>query len=377
MDSPQVRNAIQLTGLERSDGALKGRVDSAIRRLIRPARGAGWVLGIFDSDEDLVEFAVSGSQVNRRSALAMLCTIPLPETPGSVTLKVTGDDGKLAPCLRAATTVDDRRSLVFVVLRPHTTDKAWSRVAHGLQAAVRQMADVIAAEATSEIEEQRALLSFRNGHPGFFLLTPEFEVAFEWHPADPNSIELAELVAPAGGHLPALLERAVRRLTRSWDFSQIETCVAATAYPIPGLALRVAPMRGAGILIGVFLEPYAGRHPIDHTATMFRLSPRERQVLYALLDGHSVADIAAILKLAESTVNDHIARLIVKTNAHNRIEMAAILLGWPSVRSGMLSPYAEKRESNNGSSSQIEDTEAKPRTRASWRYKIAARSTPT
>jgi DNA-binding CsgD family transcriptional regulator len=376
MDGSQVNTAIASTGLERSDGALKGRVDSAIRRLIRPARGAGWVLGIFDSDEDLVEFAVSGSQVNRRSALAMLCTIPLP-TPGSVTLKVTGDDGKLAASLRAATAVDHDRSLVFVVLRPHTTDKAWSRVAHGLQATVRQMAEVIAAETTSEIEEQRALLSFRNGHPGFFLLTPEFEVAFEWYPADPASIDLAELVAPAGGHLPALLERAVRRLTRSWDFSQIETCVAATAYPIPGLALRVAPMRGAGILIGVFLEPYAGRHPIDHTATTFRLSPRERQVLYALLDGHSVADIAAILKLAESTVNDHIARLIVKTNAHNRIEMAAILLGWPTVRSGMLSPYAEKREPNNGSSSQIEGTEAKPPTRTSWRYKIAARSTPS
>jgi DNA-binding NarL/FixJ family response regulator len=39
-----------------------------------------------------------------------------------------------------------------------------------------------------------------------------------------------------------------------------------------------------------------------------------------------------MLNLSESTINDHIARLIVKTNARNRIQMAATLLGWSAAR---------------------------------------------
>jgi DNA-binding NarL/FixJ family response regulator len=211
--------------------------------------------------------------------------------------------------------------------------------------------------------------SRRTGHFAFVLLNQDFEVEFEWHSPEAESAALVELVAPRRRRLPVFLQRAVRRLTLSWNFSRIGTCLAGTAYPIPGIALRVMPMRGAGILIGVFLEEGAGQHPIDNAATVYRISLREREVLHALLDGHSVADIAATLNLAESTVNDHIARMIVKTNSRNRIEMAATLLGWPAVRSSLLRRETVEGPKGNGKST-VADTGEKTRVRSSWRHNI-------
>jgi DNA-binding CsgD family transcriptional regulator len=320
---------------EKNDSAVRGRVESIIRRLVRPAIGAGWILGIFDSNRDLLEFAVSGVQANRRPVLSMLCTMPVPETPGRVTLRVTDDEGRIATCLGASAMLDGERSLVFAMLRPQTSSAEWKRVAQGLEKAISQIVDVVLSELLPATEERLSLASLRSSQQGFFLLTQEFKAAFEWHPEGAASTELAELVAPQNGSLPEYLEPAVRRLTKSWDFSRIETCVAGTAYPIPGFSVRVAPMRGDGILIAVFVEPCRGRVSIDHMAANFNISPREREVLHALLDGHSVSDIGEILNLAESTVNDHIGRLIVKTNSRNRIEMASTLLGWPMARSTM------------------------------------------
>ncbi len=323
---------------EKDDGAVRGRVESIVRRLIRPAAGAGWILGIFDSNRDLLEFAVSGVQANRRTVLGMLCTMPVPESPGRVTLRVTDDEGRIATCLGASAMLDRERSLIFAVLCPQASSADWPRVAQGLEKAISQIVDVVLSELAPAAEERLSLASLRSSQQGFFLLTHEFKAAFEWHPQGVASRELAELIAPQNGNLPEYLESAVRRLTKSWDFTRIETCIAGTAYPIPGFSVRVAPMRGDdGILIAVFVEPCRGRVSIDHMAATFNISPREREVLHALLDGHSVSDIAEILNLAESTVNDHIGRLIVKTNSRNRIEMASTLLGWPLARSTMAS----------------------------------------
>ncbi len=233
--------SLRLSGIEGDDAGFNSRVEPIIRRLIRPVRGASWLLGVFDADGDLVEFVLSNAAVDRRFALDQLCAIALPESAEVVNLRVTGDDGQLASSLGAATTIDPTRSIVLVALRPPTaSDKGWSKVAQGLQAAVRQIAKAIAAEPAPALEERRALLPPRSADGGFFLLTPQYEVAVEWQP-EPGAREFAELVAPEGGRLPPLLERAVRRLTKSWDLARIETCRAGIAYPIPGLALRVAP----------------------------------------------------------------------------------------------------------------------------------------
>ena len=62
------------------------------------------------------------------------------------------------------------------------------------------------------------------------------------------------------------------------------------------------------------------------------LTPRERDVLSASLDGASVADIAARFHLSEGTVRNHLSTAIQKLGAHNRVEAARLAQakGWLS-----------------------------------------------
>ncbi len=303
------------------------------------------MLGIFGSDGDLRDVAMNGFQLNPRRALEMLCTVPQPASPKVVTLRVTGDDGRPAPTLGASALLKGERSLALIVVRPPTSDKVWSLIAQGLQPAVRRIATLLDAQTAPAPEA--ASTPMRNDGSGFVLLDSDLKVVSKWHPQDAAATELAKLVEPDDDRLPLLFERTVRRLTRAWNFSRIETCAAATAHPVPGLVLRVTPVRGAGVLIGVFLEPFNDL-PMERATSAFRISPRERDVLHALLDGLGVSDIAGMLNIAESTVSDHIARMIAKTNARNRVEMVATLLDWPSVKTALRSARALRA---NGSGS--------------------------
>jgi two-component system response regulator DesR len=60
------------------------------------------------------------------------------------------------------------------------------------------------------------------------------------------------------------------------------------------------------------------------------LTPRERDVLRASLDGASIADIATQFYLSEGTVRNHISTAIQKLNVQNRIEAAHLARekGW-------------------------------------------------
>lgn len=362
---------ISSAGLKMAAGATKSRIESVIRRLVRPARATDWALGIFDADLDLVEFDVSRPSVDRRRALEMLYTLPLPESHGCVTFSGAAsrsDDGSTG--LGAAAPIGSARSAALVLMRGQASNPAWLQLADAVEKSVGRIADLLAADSVVGADERRVPPSSTMGHFGFFLLSQDLEVEFEWHSPDAAHATLAELVAPRRSRLPLFLQRAVRRLTLSWNFSRIGTCSAGMAYPIPGVALRVVPMRGAGVLIGVFLEEHAGRHPLEHAAALYRISPREREVLHALLDGQSVADIAMALSLAESTVNDHIARMIVKTNASNRIEMAATLLGWPAVRSGFASRDGAQRLTADSKTPVIAGAGESRRVRSPWRHNV-------
>jgi two-component system response regulator DesR len=60
------------------------------------------------------------------------------------------------------------------------------------------------------------------------------------------------------------------------------------------------------------------------------LPARERDVLFASLEGASIADIANQLVLSEATVRNHLSAAIQKLGAHNRVEAAhlAQAKGW-------------------------------------------------
>ena len=60
------------------------------------------------------------------------------------------------------------------------------------------------------------------------------------------------------------------------------------------------------------------------------LSPREREVVAAAVDGSSIATIATRHFLSEGTVRNYLSSAIEKTGARNRIEAVRVAerLGW-------------------------------------------------
>lgn len=359
-------------GLEGLDASRRRRLESHLGRLVRAVSAHGWIVGVFDSDRDLLASEASKPGLDRRTALTLLCMIPLPASPSPVFLKA-GSPGeeKLPAAIGTAVAIDAKRSLALVLVRPQDAEHTWSEAAAGIQHGAAQIAEEIAGvPQTNELPAGAPA-----GPQGFFLLTPQLEVELAWHPHDTASIALARLVQPRARRLPLFLERPIRRLTSSWNFSRIGTCDAGTAYPIPGLSLRVVPMRGNEVFIGAFLDRHVHDRPFAAAASVFRVSQRELEVLHALLDGRTIAEIAGELSLAESTVNDHIARMIAKTNSRNRIEMAATLLGWPSMRPQMRAALATANAAGTEPPA-TEESEANPRARVSWRYPIAANFPP-
>ena len=56
------------------------------------------------------------------------------------------------------------------------------------------------------------------------------------------------------------------------------------------------------------------------------LTDRQRQILTSMVDGHTDADIANILKLSANSVRDHVTAIFNKLGAANRAEAVAIAL---------------------------------------------------
>ena len=63
------------------------------------------------------------------------------------------------------------------------------------------------------------------------------------------------------------------------------------------------------------------------------LSPREREILRYVAEGHTTKELAAALNIAESTAEWHISNILVKLGAASRAEAVAI-----GLREGLLEP---------------------------------------
>jgi DNA-binding CsgD family transcriptional regulator len=131
----------------------------------------------------------------------------------------------------------------------------------------------------------------------------------------------------AGARLPSALEAPVREITILWrDPAQR---VEDAFMPAPDLIVRVVPIeRGTRYAIALVLEPYAHRAPLGEAIRRFRLTNRELEVIALLFSGLSAQQVAQRLAISDTTVNDHVKRLLSKTGSSNRTEMAAKLLGW-------------------------------------------------
>jgi DNA-binding CsgD family transcriptional regulator len=62
----------------------------------------------------------------------------------------------------------------------------------------------------------------------------------------------------------------------------------------------------------------------DPPRTEPRITPREREVLELVADGHSTTEIARALWITEDTVRTHIKRMMVRLGARTRAHAVAI-----------------------------------------------------
>jgi two-component system response regulator DesR len=101
-----------------------------------------------------------------------------------------------------------------------------------------------------------------------------------------------------------------------------------------GFLLKDAPADQLAVAIRRVM---AGERVVDPDLALSALSdgdnpltPRERDVLRASLEGSSIADIATKFYLSEGTVRNHLSTAIQKLNARNRMEAARLAQekGW-------------------------------------------------
>jgi DNA-binding CsgD family transcriptional regulator len=166
------------------------------------------------------------------------------------------------------------------------------------------------------------------GPTAHYILNRELEIVLAWTSENERRVALTPLQLPLQNRLPFMLQEAVRQLTSAWT-NESSSQQTGLARPVPFLVVRTRPMSGAtGLFIGVTIERSKPARSLTGAAARFSISPREVQVLALLLDGLHLSEIAKRLHITSSTVQDHIRRLLDKTNTRNRSEMTARILGW-------------------------------------------------
>jgi DNA-binding CsgD family transcriptional regulator len=355
-------------GFEDFEASRRRRLEAALRRCVRTASAGDWILGIFDANADLVAFDTSGPLVEDRAALTLLRMVPFPASPEPIAVSPSA--------LGMAATIGPNHSAAVVVLFNEPSGDALSPAA----AAIRSAMEEIVEELEPIYAEPRNVPPpvAGEGPEAFFLLNSSYEVEMEWFRNNGESNEFAHLVRPEERRLPLFFDQAVRRLTSAWNFSRPGTCVERVSHPLNGVTLRVVPMLRNELYVGAFFDFSREAKETEDAMPAFRISSREREVLHGLLEGRSIAEIAAALNLAESTVNDHVARMISKTHARNRIQMAATLLGWPAIKP-QLTKNGRRNGRHNGHNGHAgyggqgeHDDAGDQRARPSWRYHIGS-----
>jgi len=181
---------------------------------------------------------------------------------------------------------------------------------------------------TFEGEQSPKERTAERASPAQYVLRRDFTVEARWIPTDDPNDVLQSILELAGDKLPPVVEDAIRGVTAVWT-DDPHTWTPATVVPLPFMVVRVAPLNGtAGPKIGVLVERFRSRNPLRLAAEKFAMSSRELEVLSLVLKGLGTPQIAATLDIAESTANDHIKRMMLKTRARNRVELAAKTLGW-------------------------------------------------
>lgn len=77
-------------------------------------------------------------------------------------------------------------------------------------------------------------------------------------------------------------------------------------------------------LITQFINQDQPPQPTPDQAILADLTPREREVLTLIAQGHTNEEIMATLHISKGTIKTHIAALRRKTNTHDRVQLALL-----------------------------------------------------
>jgi DNA-binding NarL/FixJ family response regulator len=80
----------------------------------------------------------------------------------------------------------------------------------------------------------------------------------------------------------------------------------------------------APVLLGRVLDEIATPETAPQAVALAMLTVREREVLQAMLDGASRAEVATRLRISTNTVRTHVQNLFAKLGAHSTLELLAI-----------------------------------------------------
>ncbi len=141
--------------------------------------------------------------------------------------------------------------------------------------------------------------------------------------ADPETARRA-LDAGAIGYLikDSSIEEVAAALRLATDGETVVSPDVAVAMLAEIDALERAEPRmavaGSGAVVGPSHAPTAGAFGHDDTTGI--LTPREREVLQAIAEGHSTKDAARILFISVKTVKNHLASIYEKLDARDRTQ---------------------------------------------------------
>lgn len=165
-------------------------------------------------------------------------------------------------------------------------------------------------------------------------------------PADRATLELArsreappfyvvddqlEIVFRTLGHegtvaLPAPVATVARRLRAKLAAEPHEASAVGMVSPTEIVRLLRLDAHGDANHYAVFLERFAARNSVDRAVARFGLSPREGEVLDALMRGESTNEMSRRLGISGTTVQEHIRKIGRKTSVTKRSEIVAMVI---------------------------------------------------
>jgi len=150
-----------------------------------------------------------------------------------------------------------------------------------------------------------------------------------WFSEDASTRALAPILSLKHDRLQAHIATLLSALTQDWDWNDPSRCAPVSGMLGTDILLQIVPSSAQGsVLATLIFAPVRMRRTLSDTFATRAITARESDVVRLVMTGRSVKEIASALSVAECTIQDHIKNVLAKTNARNRSQMIATLLGF-------------------------------------------------